>query len=437
MGYSLNFRSKKPKHSVKKQVLVLFLIGIFFISIIFYYYFIKYAPIFNSDLPQININCEEEPNYNDFIDCKFQMKTKNNDENIDPINAQIKIRGTGTGWNEFEPKKGYRIKLNDPTSLLDMREDRDWLLFGLYSDFPRMRIKLSMDLWRTLLPSDPTAILPKSRFILLFINSEFQGLYLLSEKIDRQLFGLADSQNNVDSSLIFQIKGTSYFKVYDRNIWEQDWPNEYDNIYIMDRILTDLILFVSNSSDECFFNSETGIYSEIEKINLIDFYVYNFFILHKDFWFSNYYIVRNSAPSKFFLVPWDFDYSLGQFAWNTYKPTSDPTNEIKDYNELFKRLSNNDDFMNDCKIRWFELRKEIWSEEAILDLLQEFYEEIQDVLEIEVEMWNPRDYQEKWNNDIDVSVKHLFSWISDRLDFCDFYFSNFSTNPLNDPTYSV
>ncbi|HEY0087925.1 MAG TPA: CotH kinase family protein, partial [Candidatus Lokiarchaeia archaeon] len=128
--------------------------------------------------------------------------------------------------------------------------------------------------------------------------------------------------------------------------------------------------------------------------------------------------------------------SLGQFAWNTYDPTSEPTSEIKDYNELFNRLSNNDDFMNDCKIRWFELRKQIWSEEAILDLLQELYEEIQDILENEVEMWNPGDYIKKWNNDVDVSVKNLFSWISERLDYCDFYFSNFSTNPLKDTTYS-
>ena len=40
-------------------------------------------------------------------------------------------------------------------------------------------------------------------------------------------------------------------------------------------------------------------------------------------------------------------------------------------------------------------------------------------------MWNPGDMREEWNNDIDTSIKNLYEWIPDRLDFCDNYLSEF------------
>ena len=424
MNQPLKFRNKKRKTLHKKELIVFIIIGVLFFSIIYYYYFILYAPVYNSEYPQINITCEEDPNYNNFVDSTFQLKTNDDSENVDPINSRIKIRGSGRGWNELAPKKGYRLELSDPKSLLGMREDDDWLLMAMYSDFPRMRIKLAFDLWRTLQTSNPTAILPRSEYVIVFINGDFQGLYLLVERNDRRLFGLNDEQNNIKSSLIFQAKGTINFKIYQKEKWEQDWPNEYEGIYIMDEILPELISFVAQSSDEDFFNSSSdNIYSKFEKVSLIDFYIFNFFILHKDFWDCNYFIVRNTNPSKFFLIPWDFDKCFGQFAWNTFDSNFNPENNIKESNKLYDRLIGNNLFMEDVKIRWFELRQTIWSEESILDMLTEIYEEIENILDIETEKWNPGDLKEEWKNDVDLSVERLFEWISERLDFCDSYFN--------------
>ena len=85
----------------------------------------------------------------------------------------------------------------------------------------------------------------------------------------------------------------SNFRKYENSAWQQDWPNEDEGIFIMDEIMTDLFNFVSNTSDEVFFDSRTGIYSKFDKLNLIDFFLYNFFISHKDFWNTNYFIRGN------------------------------------------------------------------------------------------------------------------------------------------------
>jgi len=425
MKSKIKFESKKPRSQRKKEILIIFLIGIILISGIYIYTYIIYYPVYSGQYPRINLTCEEEPNYDGYIDCTFQLDYKGDSESIDPLNAKIKIRGSGTGWNEFCPKKGYRLSLTQPESLLGMREDDDWLLLAMYSDFPRMRFKMAFELYQTLTSSNPTAIAPDSKYVNLFINGEYQGLYLLTERNDRILYGLEDAQNNIYSSLIFQAKGHIDFKTYIPIIWDQDWPNDYEGIYIMDPILSELISFVNESSDEEFFDAENGIYSKFDKLNLIDFYIFNFFILHDDFWDKNYFLVRNTYPSKFFFVPWDYDHCFGQFAWNTFDPDRNEEPNIRQLNYLFNRLLDNDEYRDCVKDRWFNLRISIWSEQSIMEILYDIYEEVKDILDIETNKWNPGDMRPHWKNDVDESVDKLFTWIPKRLDFCDSYFEEF------------
>lgn len=395
------------------------------LSTIYIYTYIISSPLYSSEYSSINITYEDEPNYDNYIDCKFELDSKDESYNIPILNSRIKIRGTGTGWNRFVPKKGYRLELSEPKSLLGMREDDDWLLMAMYSDYPRMRIKLSLELWRDLEPTNPTAILPRSKYFRLFINGEFQGLYLLVERNDRRLFELDDPKNNIETSLIFQAKGYTEFREYEPIKWTQDWPNVYEDYHVMDDILGNLIYFVANSSDEEFFNPESGVYSKFDKLNLIDFYIFNFFILHGDFWANNYFIVRNTYPSKFYLVPWDFDNSFGQMAWNDFDADRNKESQILQQNYLFNRLLGNDEFRQDCQNRWIDLRQNVWSEESILNILSDIYNKIKNILDIEIEMWNPGDMRKEWNNDIDASISDLYEWIPDRLDFCDGYFIGF------------
>ena len=195
----------------------------------------------------------------------------------------------------------------------------------------------------------------------------------------------------------------------------------------MDTILSELIDFVVNSPNETFFDENSGIYTIFDKLNLVDFYIFNYFIHHKDFWYSNYFIVRNTAPSMFFLVPWDFDKCLGQFAWNLHDSDNNPELSIREDNKLFNRLLGNSEFMACCSSRWLELRETLWTEEFILDMVSEIYDSIEEILDIETEKWNPGDLREEWYNDVDVSVKNLFTWISERLIFCDSYFLNYAS----------
>jgi len=361
--------------------------------------------------------------------------SENPEENIPRINSQIKKSGNPAKWRD---KVSYRLQLSQQKSLLGMRKDDDWVLMGMFLDFTRMRTKMCFELYRSLQPSNPSAILPDSKYVCLYINGEFQGLYLLAEKVDRRLFGLDNAQNNIYSSLIFQVKAFTDFREYLPDRWVQDWPNEDEDIYIMDEMLTELIEFVNNSDDDVFFNLETGIYTKFDKLNLIDFYLYNFFILHTDFWYKNYLIIRNTNPNKFYFIPLDFDGSLGQLGWILDLPNADHKSFIAYAHRLFERLINNENFMSECKNRWFQLRKTLWTDKFILDMLSEIHNDIKEILEYEMNMWKPEtvedDPEPGWPDeaiystkefDLNEYVEYLFEFITERLDFCDMYFKDY------------
>ena len=422
MSAKNNFE-RLPTHNRKREFLIIIIIFAILISVVVIYTYVRNSPISSDNFPVINIVTEEEIVTDDYVDGTFELNCPEESENIDPLNCIIKIRGK---FNADLPKKGYRIELSDPVSLLGMREDDDWMLFAMYNDLPRMQIKLAMTLYKDLYSSNPTAILPDSEYVIVYVNRELQGLYLLVEKNDRRLFALEDAVNNIGSSLIFQ---SSYahenFYFYLNEDWEQDWPNEYDDIYIMDYIMNELVYFIQNTPDVDFFD-ENGIYSKFDKQNLIDFYVFNYLILHDDFWDHNYFIVRNANPSKFFLVPWDFDRCFGQWLRRNNAPEQNDEKFVRDNNLLFERLLDNNEFRNDCKARWFELREILWTEERITDILMDFYEEIEDVLDIDTNLWYHNLWAENWEEEIDKAIEHLFDWIPDRLIFCDSYFNQLS-----------
>ncbi|MFX1259378.1 MAG: CotH kinase family protein [Promethearchaeota archaeon] len=435
MSNIIEFKNKLPMDQSRKALFVLGFIFCFILSIGICVN-ILYLPVITSELPRIDINAESEINGDDYVNGTLELTDNSHpSNNVDSNEARIKYRGNVA---QYWDKKGYRIELTRPKSLLGMRKDDDWLLLAMYLDFPRMRIKMSLDLWRSLEETNPTAILPDSKYVNLYVNGNYRGLYLLAEKNDRRLFGLDNAQNNVNSSLIFQAKIYTKLKIYQDEKWEQDWPNEDENIEIMDDILYDLIEYIHYAPDKLFFNETTGIYSLFDKLNLIDFYLYNFFILHKDFWHRNYFIVRNTYPSKYFLIPWDFDFSFGQHGWLTFDEDVNDEEDLRKSNYLYDRLINNSEFRKDCKDRWFYLREELWTNNFLLDMLSEFYEQIKDVLEIEMNIlyrpkttWHePKGWPDKFiysteEFDLDKYIDHLFKWTEERLDFCDSYFDEF------------
>ena len=178
MSHSINFKKKVPRSKKRKELVVYLFSASIILSFIIYFTYLERSSQVPPDFPTVHLYCSNNINGEEYIDCVFEFEN-----NI--IDSSIKYRG---GSAQNHDKKGYRLQLSTQERFLGMRSDDDWQLFANYLDFTRMRVKLSFDLWRSLQPINPTAILPEAEYVCLYLNNEFQGLYLFAERPDRKLF---------------------------------------------------------------------------------------------------------------------------------------------------------------------------------------------------------------------------------------------------------
>ena len=109
--------------------------------------------------------------------------------------AGVKIRGATAATY---PKKPFGVELWDENNeetdatIMGMRSDGDVILDAMYIDKARMRNRLCFDLWNTVdrLPynDDPDDNLngTEGTFVEVLVNGEYNGLYCLTDKIDRK-----------------------------------------------------------------------------------------------------------------------------------------------------------------------------------------------------------------------------------------------------------
>lgn len=91
--------------------------------------------------------------------------------------SQIKCRGNSTFTL---PKKPYQIKLPAATDLLGMGEAKTWILLANFYDVSSIRNKIVYDMAQ----AAGLMYTPDGDWVDLYINGDYYGIYLLSEKIE-------------------------------------------------------------------------------------------------------------------------------------------------------------------------------------------------------------------------------------------------------------
>ena len=104
-------------------------------------------------------------------------------------------------------------------ALLGMTNDDDWNLQAMYNEPLRIRSKTNNDLWRMINSlhyqnQEPEAINGvRIKYVELFINNEYRGLYCLGEKVNRKQLKLKKHNGNIRGELYKGISwgGYKYF----------------------------------------------------------------------------------------------------------------------------------------------------------------------------------------------------------------------------------
>lgn len=386
-----------------------------------YHFFITNLPIINISTTNI---IEDEPK----VVANFVYSDSN--QIVDSV-VGIELRG---GTSQSFPKKTYDLEFwtdetgenNQNFQFGDLRNDDDWVLDALYNEPLRIRSYIAHKLWLSIhhpyyLEDEETA---KSGadvlFAELFLNNIYTGIYLLSEQIDKKLLQLKSFNDNIRGELYkgFTWGNTTYSDLpdfdNDSRIWggfEMKYPKEnqitnWENLY-------DYIDFAINSNNETF---ESEIWSNFNKENCIDYFLFLNLIRATDNTGKNIYVAKYKTDEVYFNIPWDLDGNLGAI-WNGEQDNT--TDDILQ-NGLYYRLltENPQNFYQDLKTRWFELRDNILSNDNLNGYISDAYNELNsnNVFERESMVFPnyPFDTQ---------SLNYMNDWLEQRLIFLDNYFN--------------
>jgi spore coat protein H len=408
-----------------------------------------------STLPLVHITLRDtipdEPKTLCFVSIIDPSKKTNHGQFwFPPQRAGIERRG---GLSQYFPKKSYGLEFRMPktdmevdsgTQLFGLRDDGDWVLDAMYVDMAKMRNRLSTDLWLAMskVPyiSDEPGALNGTRgcYVELFINDFYQGLYCMTEKIDRNQLNL-DKKEGLSYKASYWSNSTEFINTNAFiNNSSETW-NGWELIFQGENALKSVppvrweplrnfIQFTANASDDEFISS---VFSKIDISNLVDYLLFTNVLGADDNTGKNtFFSIYNNRYPKFFITPWDLDATWGR-KWEGSKIELTSGDFIgvtgilsanSKYcrpNVFFMRLMklNPSDFKSKLKARWGELKAGEFSMKQLTSRVTA-YKNL---------FWSSGAYARetvKWPGsvyDLDSETQYMLSWIEGRLTQVDSY----------------
>ena len=248
-------------------------------------------------------------------------------------NVSIELRGN---YSQGLPQKPYNFETRDANgedlnvSLLGMPEEHDWCLIANYNDKVFMRNKLAYSLFTQM-----GNYAARSQYCEVVLNGNYQGVYLLMEKIkrDNDRVDIAKLEEDENEGLDFT---GGYILKCDYWTWEDSWELEYSPIDHPDldvRLVYEYpkpedITYDQKQYIQGFINQmETALYSDdfanpitgynkyLDTDSFVDYFIVNELSRNIDGFRKSYFFnkdkdVSETEISKLKAGPvWDFDWA--------------------------------------------------------------------------------------------------------------------------------
>lgn len=336
----------------------------------------------------------------------FDSETENNHLTDDPMvveRAQFRIRGATS--RRFD-KTSYLVKFQEAdmitsldVSLSGMPADSSWALHGPFVDKSLIRNYVCYNLSGEIMDYAPNV-----RFCELFLNGEYMGLYLLTEKIGYNENGRIDvTKSDPDMAV------TSYILRVDRGTTDPRYSLEnfgyvsYVNRPLMgdmagrleiiypgktltqaqhDYIAMDFSQFEKVLFSYDYDDPDKGWRQYIDAQSFIDFFLINEFALNYDAPGLSTYLYKD-ARGKLKMCVWDFDAAFDYYEYSFVTPE---TFRIQDL-QWFKYLFKDRDFVDRVVKRYQDLRKQYFNEEYLFSYIDDTVEYLGPAIDRNFEKW--------------------------------------------------
>ena len=345
------------------------------------------------------------------------------------------------------PKKTYDLELwEDETGeetrkvkLGHLRKDDDWILDGLYNEPLRIRSYVTTKLWLDLhrayyLEEEPDAKTGVDVMdVELFLNGSYQGLYNLSEQLDRKQLQLKDYDGEMRGELFkagYWDDVSTFDALYDYDNDERTWGG-YEFKYPKASETTDWGPlydwkdFILHSSDSLF---AAEVWQRVEPTNFLDYYIFLQYILATDNIRKNFYIARYDQGEPYLLLPWDLDGCFG----NNWDGTNLPDTATILSNNLMDRILANDpdQFWETAAAQYAAYRENLLHPDSLISKIERRFDRLTEerIYARESLVFGNYDFQA-------TDLVYLTDWITSRTAFLDDYFS-YVAPPPPPPTHT-
>ncbi|MBE9487710.1 MAG: CotH kinase family protein [Bacteroidetes bacterium] len=419
-------------------------------------------PIFVIDANFKNINNIPEKNEaRKEVEISVYDGKKDGKYTVEKLYAGIKRRG---GWTSSEynghEKLPYSIefwdkdtKLEKDTTLFGLRKDGDWILDACATDYIRTRNRISTDIWNDIARLPYKNAEPKARpgtrgkFVELFFNGKYHGMYCITEKVDRNQLNL-----DMENGYLYKAKdwdvGTRFKYYYslpndgDEN-WIMDselgWQTKYPKPNFKWTPLVDLTKFIVDNNGDTFKN---GIVSRFDIDNLVDFFLFINLIGGTDNISKNSYVgfynlaSTNNKEKLGFYTAWDLDATFGR-EYDHSRVNNDTniyglkwgkqiSGEIINHLILKAVQTNAGDINSKIKSRWTELRQKEFKQENLMARFYDYQKRLENsgAYQREIDAWQGGDE----TRPLTPELEYINSWLTSRLSYLDNYIQNWDSH---------
>ena len=357
----------------------------------------------------------------------------------------IEKRGNSSQWQDKTP---YRIETvdaqgeNNNVELLGMPEENDWVLYAPWQDKTMIRNVLIYQL-----SNEIGRYAPRTRFVELYLNGEYRGIYVLMEKIKRDGSRIAisklnpDEVNGDDVTGGYILKFDWYYTGDNVGGFESDndgitynyhYPKPSDIVVAQEEYIQNYISNFENimlSND--YTNVITGYPSIINVESFVDFILLQELAKNVDAYRLSTYIYkdRESIDNRLTAGPiWDFNHGFGNC---DYGETWETNNWLLEYNPeggdqmafWWGLLWQDENFQLKTAQRFTELRSTIFSEDHMNNIIDSVVTYLGEAIDRNFSRW-PLLGNYIWPNyyvfdTYEDEVDYLKSWNTDRLAWMD------------------
>lgn len=384
--------------------------------------------------------------------------TDENGAQID-LKAKFRIRGATSTQYLVKPSLNMKLRTDDYSKsqdslLLGLRSASKWILDAMAIDRICMRNRLCMDVWNEMSPLPyATDFGGRSgtvgRFIELYINGEYKGIYCLSDFVNRKLLQLKkyDEKKGVVCGVLYKSGTSDIANQNERNFtldwtagtisWHNAWELKEPDGYECEAAWQPLIDLFDNRNS----------YSDVRKYfylsNLVDYQLHVMALCIQDNWGNknHFFSIRNiqkniddtdpteAARRKCVVSPWDLDTSLGgSYDGSKYDgnySSWDPKDVVKNGGFYpFSVCQGQAEYNALLKARWKELRTTALSKESINRRLENYRDLFLNTgaWSRMVEYWNKQKIKPCYVEDLAKEIALVEKWYSERFDMMDAYF---------------